>query len=116
MSNDNLTQGDAMADPTDLSTYNLTPDQKRIALVLADAAERAKGPGLRPGNGVRLVCTQGPQPIRETSTGAALVRKGLALRLSNGNFVATTEGVWIGDALRVEDRLGRIPARRRPRS
>jgi len=90
----------------------LTPDQKRILLVLCDAAERVKGPSVGPRNGVRLVTTQGTKPIRETTTGAALVRKGLAIRLENGHFNATIEGFWLGDTLRIEDRLGGIPPRR----
>jgi len=90
---------------------NLTPDQKRIMLILADAAEDDNG-----NPWVRLVTTQGINPIRETTTGDALVRKGLA-RKSNktGRYRATTDGFWIGDALRIEDRQGKIPARRCPR-
>lgn len=82
----------------------LTLDQKRILLVLCDAAERNLS--------VKLVVTHGNKPIRETGTGTALVRKGLAERLPNGSFRATLEGYWEGDALRLEDRLGKIPARR----
>lgn len=91
----------------------LTPDQKRILLILCDASERAQGPAMVP---VKLRCTQGPRPIRETTTAAALVRKGLATRLEHGprkgHFQTTLEGFWMGDALRIEDRLGKIPARR----
>ena len=84
----------------------MTPEQKRILLVLCDAAEH--------GRAVRLVCEANgvPNPIRETTTGAALVRKGLAERLADGRFEATVEGYWEGDALRIEDRLGKIPARK----
>ncbi len=92
----------------------LTPDQKRIMLVLCDASE-VWGSGLlrrKPRAGVKLVCTQGPRPIRETTTAAALVRKGLAEKLPGGRYGATSEGYWLGDALRIEDRLGKIPARR----
>lgn len=85
----------------------LTPEQKRIMLLLCDAAERGKS--------AKLVCTTGAgkaQPIRETTTGAALVRKGLAARHENGRFEATDAGFWLGDELRIEDRLGKIPPRR----
>lgn len=85
----------------------LTPEQKRILLVLCNADER------HPGKPVRLVTTQGPRPIRETSTGAALVRKGLAVRTPSGRFSVTLDGFWMGDALRIEDRQGKVPARRR---
>ena len=89
----------------------LTPDQKRILLVLCNAAERDTVGGDR----VRLVCQSnaGANPIRETTTGAALVRKGLATRNNyDSTFSVTTEGFWMGDALRIEDRLGKIPSRR----
>lgn len=91
------------ADDPDKALRQLTPDQKRILLVLVEAAEHNRA--------VRLV-TKGS--IRETTTGAALVRKGLAKRLPDGRFEATTEGYWLGDALRIEDRQGRIPPRNRP--
>jgi hypothetical protein len=83
----------------------LTPYQKRIALLLANAAEHDRS--------VRLVCTKGPNPIRETTCGMALVRKGLAERLPDGTFEATLELYWLGDTLRIEDRMGRIPPRMR---
>jgi hypothetical protein len=86
---------------------DLTLDQQRILLVLCDAADDRFA-----SNYVGLVCTQGHQPIRETSTGMALVRKGLAERGATGRFTATAEGYWLGDGLRVLDRLGKIPARR----
>lgn len=78
-------------------------------LVLCDAAEGREHPEQFP---VRLVVTEGPRPIRETTTAAALVRKGLAERDYAGRFYATPEGYWLGDGLRILDRLGRIPARR----
>lgn len=99
---------------TDGTKVTLTPDQKRILLVLCEAADRCKpGAGLKPINGVRLVTNQAEaNPIRETTTGCALVRKGLAVRLSTGTFQATLEGFWLGDTLRAADRRGEIPARR----
>lgn len=81
----------------------LTPEQKRILIVLCDAAER--------GRAARLVVNE-KAGIRETTTGAALARAGLARRLAGGWFEATDEGYWLGDGLRIEDRLGKIPARK----
>ncbi len=86
----------------------LTPDQKRIMLVLCNAAESNRA--------ARLVTQSNSytNPIRETTTGDALVRKGLAFRMGRkGVFAPTMEGFWLGDALRAEDRMGKIPARRR---
>ena len=80
----------------------LTPDQKRIALVLATAN----------GGRVTLRVTQGANPIRETTTAAALVRKGLAEKVSGKVYRATLEGIWLFDGLAIENRLGKIPARR----
>ncbi len=89
----------------------LTPDQKRILLVMCNAAEHGK---------VARLVTQSnahKNPIRETTTAAALVRKGLArmsMNLIGGaySFEPTLDGFWLGDTLRIEDRQGRIPARR----
>jgi hypothetical protein len=91
----------------DTENPRLTPDQKRIMLVLCDAAESHRS--------VRLVTQSnaGAQPIRETTTAAALERKGLARKVAGKfRYEATTEGFWLGDTLRIEDRQGRIPARR----
>jgi hypothetical protein len=90
-----------MRNPYIPKVSDLTPDQRRIMLVLCNADER--------GHAVRLVCEG---KVRETTTGMALVRKGLATRQRNGRFEPTLEGAWLGDALRIEDRLGRIPPRR----
>ena len=73
----------------------LTEDQKSILLRLCDAAEHGSGV-------VRLVATN---KIRETSTGCALVRKGLAIRNPDGRFEASDEGWWLGDSLRIENRI-----------
>lgn len=83
--------------------HRLTPEQKRIMLVLCNAAESDRA--------VRLVVDE-RAGIRETTTGTALVRAGLARRLPDGRFEATTEGYWLGDGLRIADRLGKIPGRR----
>ena len=78
--------------------HRLTDDQKTILLRLADAAENG-----RPG-WVRLVCAG---RVRETTTGCALVRHGLAERRTDGAFRATLDGYWMGDTLRAELRLRR---------
>ena len=92
----------------------LTPEQKRIMIVLCDAAENMEGKLEDITTGVKLQWLEkaGHSPIRETTTGAALVRKGLAVRLYNGEFSATCEGYWLGDSLRAADRRGEVPARR----
>ena len=87
----------------DIEISDLTPDQKRIMLILCNAAERDRS--------VQLIVTQGPNPIRETSTAAALIRKGLALKCGD-LYQATAEGFWLGDGLRILDRQGKIPARK----
>lgn len=77
----------------------MTRSQEIILLRLCNAAERGKA--------VRLICETGvDKPRRETATGCALVRKGLARRLRDGRFEATDEGYWLGDALRIKVRLG----------
>lgn len=78
----------------------LTPAQREILLRLCNAAEMHKA--------VRLVTWPNSvrNPKRETSTGCALVRKGLARRLRDGRFEATDEGYWMGDALRIARRNG----------
>lgn len=100
---------------------DLTPSQRRIMLVLCEAAdavfETSRGTSAleHKSTAVRLrnrPAKSSDAPIRESTTGAALVRKGLAVRLRSGAFSATAEGYWLGDALRVEDRLGRVPPRR----
>ena len=88
----------------DVEIKDLSPDQRRIMLVLCNAAEDDRS--------VQLVHTTGPNPIRETTTGAALIRKGLALRFGD-LFQATSEGFWLGDGLRILDRQGKIQARRK---
>lgn len=88
-----------------MADARLTEYQKRILLVLCNAAERKIY-----GQPVRLICDEA-RGIRETTSGTALVRKGLARRCNDGRFEVTTEGYWMGDALRIEDRLGKIPAR-----
>lgn len=90
------------ADNTDRDGSKLTPYQKRILLVLCDAAEKG-GPGT-----VRLVCKD---KTRETTAGMALVRRGLARQVFGKVYVVTDEGYHLGDALRIEDRLGKIPLR-----
>lgn len=75
------------------SLAGLTPDQRTILLRLCNAAEL--------GRSVKLIASR---TIRETSTGAALVRKGLARRLRCGRFEATDAGFWLGDGLRLEVR------------
>ena len=75
-------------------TMRLTEDQKEIMLRLCDAAETS--------HSVMLMATN---KIRETSTGCALVRKGLAIRNPDGRFEATDEGWWLGDSLRIEKRI-----------
>jgi hypothetical protein len=87
---------------------DLTPEQRTIMLALCRADDRHPDCEGR----VRLVCTTGPIVIRETATGTALVRKGLAIRNLDGTFTATAEGYWLGDALRIEQRLGRIQPRK----
>ena len=91
---------------SDGTKVTLTPEQARILLVACDADER--------GRIVRLVHTTGPRPIRETTTAAALVRKGLLTIEADRIPVPTVEGLWQGDTLRILDRLGKIPARRDP--
>lgn len=77
---------------------SLTPEQRAIMLRLCNAAEH--------GRAIKLVTETGvTKPKRETSTGCALVRKGLARRLADGRFEATDEGFWLGDALRIAARL-----------
>ena len=95
-------------DAFELTPAHLTGDQKRIMLILCNASETDRS--------VRLVCTQGPNPIRETSTGTALIRKGLASKRTDGTFQATLAGFWMGDRLRILNRLGKIPARRSARA
>ena len=90
----------------------LSPSQKRIMLVLCNAAESGELEHSSTGVFLRNREKHGYTPIRETTTGAALVRKGVAVRLSSGAFSATDEGYWLGDGLRSEDYLGKIPARR----
>lgn len=76
----------------------LTRDQRAILLRLCNAAEKAQA--------VKLITETGvANPKRETSTGCALVRKGLARRLPDGRFEATDEGFWMGDGLRLAARL-----------
>ncbi len=72
----------------------LTPDQKRILLVLCEAAEH--------GNPTRLVSQRHSKHIREDRVGAALVHKGLARKLPCKRFEPTLEGFWRGAALRIE--------------
>lgn len=91
------------ADNRDRDGAKLTPYQKRILLVLCDAAEPASAGGY-----ARLICKG---KTRETTAGMALVRRGLARRVFGKVYVATHEGYHLGDALRIEDRLGRIPPR-----
>ena len=77
---------------------DLTREQRAIMLRLCNAAEH--------GRPIKLVTETGvSKPKRETSTGCALVRKGLARRLPDGRFEATDEGFWMGDALRIAGRL-----------
>ncbi len=103
-----MSRGDAL--------QRLTPDQKRILLVLCKAMD-AEMEGLRSSPNVRLRvgvrCVDGSE-IRETTTGSALARKGLAQRFPDGSYCATVEGYWFGDGLRIEDRIGKIPRRRIP--
>ena len=77
----------------------LTPEQKTILLRLCDAAESARPLAACV---VRLEATN---KNRETSTGCALVRKGLATRNRAGLFAASLDGFWLGDTLRTERRL-----------
>jgi hypothetical protein len=95
--------------PADLTVKDLTPEQRTIMLILCRADDRHPDCEGR----VKLVCTTGPIVIRETATGTALVRKGLAVRNLDGTFTATAEGYWLGDALRIEQRLGRIEPRKK---
>ena len=77
---------------------DLTREQRAIMLRLCNAAEG--------GRAIKLITETGvTRPRRETSTGCALVRKGLAKRLPDGRFEATDEGFWMGDALRIAARL-----------
>jgi len=98
-----------------MAKIKLTPEQKRILLVLCDKADQFKDGthGLAVKMRVKMDAT--PQ-IRETTTADALVRKGLAKevgRRSRGRwYIATDAGYELGDGLRIEDRLGKIPARR----
>ena len=80
---------------------DLTKAQQAVMLRLCNAAERPVC------KAVRLICEPNTQsnPIRETTTGCALVRKGLARRLRDGRFEATDEGYWMGDALRIDVRI-----------
>lgn len=79
----------------------LTKDQRAILLRLCDAAERPyRSPAIRLVTEPNTVS----KPKRETSTGCALVRKGLARRLRDGRFEATDDGFWMGDALRIDAR------------
>ncbi len=82
---------------------DLTKDQQAVMLRLCVAADR---PDCK---AVRLVTEPNGtyKPKRETATGCALVRKGLARRLQDGRFVATDEGYWMGDALRLDARSAR---------
>jgi hypothetical protein len=90
-----------------MAKVRLTPDQKRILIVLSDA--------LVPIGFVKLRCTQAPQyPIREPTTGCALVRKGLAVRRRDGRFLITEAGLERVRPLYAEDELGKIPRRREP--
>ena len=81
----------------------LTADQKRILLILCNAAEANKT--------VKFVVDP-KRKIRETTTAAALVKKGLAVKLKDGRYKATDEGYWLGDTLRIQDRQGKVPARK----
>jgi len=85
---------------------NLTPDQKRIALVLIDAYPMS----------VRLVHQDNLHryPIRERTTGAALVRKGMVTLSPRGVARATSGLLELADILRADDAAGRIPPRRIP--
>ena len=93
---------------------NLTPKQRTILLLLCDAGEA--GELGTSDTAVRLRVTQGTagyqEPaIRETTTGTALVRRGLATRLPDGRFSATLDGYWCGDGLRILRRQGKIRPR-----
>ena len=77
----------------------LTPEQKIIMLRLCNAAE--------PGSAITSLRMIQTRTVREGATASALARKGLAERLPNGRYQATSEGYWLGDALRIERRAAR---------
>lgn len=102
------------------NTVKLTGDQKRIMLVIGAAHEAysrkflAREPTQE---GIKLVSEGNSvnRPIRETTTAAALARKGLVMsfgRKGRERWTPTLEGSWLLDALKIEDRQGKIPARR----
>ncbi len=94
----------------------LTPDQKRILLVLCNQEDHNIEEGGVGGQSVKLVHQANgvANPIRENNVAMALVRKELVESVRPGRFRVTAEGYWLGDGLRIEDRLGKIPDRRRP--
>ncbi len=86
----------------------LTPDQKRLMIILCNAAET--------GDSVRLI-NQGTQfrdARREKTIANSLIRKGFVVSLGNDRFEVTSEGFWEGDGLRILDRQGRVPPRKQP--
>lgn len=82
-------------DKLDATYATLTPAQKVILLRLCEAYE---------GAGSAFVKLAASARVRETSTGCALVRKGLAKRLNSGHFAITDDGYWLGDTFRAEAR------------
>lgn len=92
---------------TEPTINDLTPEQKEILLRLCDQAEREMR-GLLTGAAqiTRYVALTWSNKVRETITGSALVRKGLALQHPRQprRFACTTEGYWLGDSLRVSKR------------
>lgn len=105
------------AEPT---INDLTPEQKAILLRLCDQAEREMR-GLSQGlthaaQVTRYVALTWSNKVRETITGSALVRKGLALQHPRQprRFACTTEGYWLGDSLRVSKRQQDLDAARCP--
>lgn len=98
----------------DKAIRDMTDYQRRIMLVLCDAAEKSDGDYITwtRAHSVRLRVDGSVTPcIRETTAGRALVRKGLATQFPDGKFAVTTEGYWLGDGLRILDRMGMIGER-----
>ena len=80
----------------EIKANHLTPAQRKIMIRLCDASRPIK---------LFVGVLKGGWKIRETTTGTALVRKGLATRDRTGRFEATTEGHGLGDHCRILERM-----------
>ena len=98
---------------TEPTITDLTSEQKEVLLRLCDQAEREMrgfSQGLTGAAQItRYVALTWSNKVRETITGAALVRKGLAIQhpRQSRRFACTTEGYWLGDSLRIWKRQQR---------